>query len=105
MWAAGGQVADLPAGFQWDDHGIFADQVTALRKQLHRTRAAHDASESNKVVFAGRAVKMMAADVGTNWLDRLDLRERLHALVAFIQKCGGFNAGTDIAGSLGGVAT
>ena len=89
MWAAGGSPTDPPPEFNLDAHGVFSAEVARLRHLLGRGRAAHDASDGNKTAFAMKAVQLMDATPGTDWLERLDLRARLHDLIAFIHKCSG----------------
>ncbi|MEZ4445755.1 MAG: AAA family ATPase [Polyangiaceae bacterium] len=70
-------------------NGVFSQQVKKLRSLVGRERAAHDASDDNKVEFARQAVNMMRRHNEVDWLRALDLKSRLRSLLAFIDECGG----------------
>lgn len=67
------------------DYSIFSEQVATLRDNAGLSRAAHDASEKNKVGFARICVEeLMSKDKTTDWLERLNLRVSIHKFIKFI---------------------
>lgn len=67
------------------DFAVFHEQVAQVRDAVGRERAAHDTSDEAKVRFAREAVQMMRDAAGVDWLGRLDLRDRLDELLAFVR--------------------